>query len=209
MKKAVLFDIDGTILDAWDFVIGAFKYTVEFHGLKKPAEKVLKSARGKPLLDFYQTAFPNLDPKILAKTHDDFQKDKFDRHKLFPKAKNLLKKLKKRGFLLAAVSNRTRVSLQLSLKIVGIDKYFDLVLSAEDVANPKPHKDHLLLALKHFQVSPKNAFMVGDTDHDIMAGKNAGVRTVGVTFGFWGKSIKETKPDYIIDDLTELEEILI
>lgn len=208
MKKAVLFDIDGTLLDAWQFVFGAFEYTVDFHKLKLPPEEILNSARGKTLLEFYQTVFPNLDAQILAKTHDNFQKDRFDTHKLFPKAKYVLKKLKKRGFLLAVVSNRTRVSLHTSLKMVGIDKYFDLVLSAEDVQNPKPHEDHLLIALKHFQVHPSNAFMVGDTDHDILAGKNARVKTVGVTYGFSGKSIKEAKPDYIVDNLVELEEIL-
>lgn len=209
MRKAVLFDIDGTLIDTWDFVMGAFKYALNYHGHPIPSDKVIKSITGKPLLDFYKAAFPNIeDVSHLAKTHHDFQSDKFDLGKLFPKAKYVLKKLKKRRFLLAAVSNRTRVSLHTSLKMVEIDHYFDLILSAEDVKNPKPHKEHLIVALKHFKVSYNNAFMVGDTDHDIMAGKNAGIKTVGVTYGFSGKDIKEVNPDFLVDNLEELLPIL-
>ena len=209
MKKAVLFDIDGTLIDTWDFVIGAFKYTLNFHNHPQPADKVIKSFMGKPLLEFYKAAFPNIqDATQFAKTHHDYQVDKFDLGKPFPKVKQTLKKIKTQGIFIAAVSNRTKNSLHKSLKIAKIDQYFDLVVSAEDVKNPKPHKEHLMKALKHFKVSPKNAFMVGDTDHDIMAGKNAGTKTIGVTYGFFGQSIKETNPDFVIDDMKELLGVL-
>lgn len=208
MKRAVLFDIDGTLLDAWNFVMDAVKYTTAFYQLPTPKEELLLAARGMPLLEFYQTVFPGKDAQMLSKTHNDFQKDGFEAHKLFPKAKMVLRDLKNRGFLLAAVSNRTRISLQTSLDLVGISQFFDLVLSAEDVKNPKPHKDHLLTALKHFKVNPKQAFMIGDTQFDILAGKSAGVKTIAVTYGFLGPDIKNTNPDFVVERLEELLAIL-
>ncbi|MCL4366439.1 HAD-IA family hydrolase, partial [Patescibacteria group bacterium] len=95
-----------------------------------------------------------------------------------------------------------------SLKHVGILDYFDIVVGADDVNNPKPHQDHVLAALQKLGVEPENAYMVGDTDHDILAGKSAGVKTIGVTYGWLGQDIKKYKPDYVIDDIEQLLKIL-
>ncbi|MBI2086378.1 HAD hydrolase-like protein [Candidatus Daviesbacteria bacterium] len=67
----------------------------------------------------------------------------------------------------------------------------------------------MLTALGKLGVEPINAYMVGDTGDDILAGKNAGVKTVGVTYGFLGKDIAQYNPDFIIDDIEELFKILI
>ena len=208
MKKAVLFDVDGTLLDAYDFIFEAVKYTLLFHNHPYPADKKIKQAMGKSLVEFYKVLFPRADPLILAQTHHKFQHDKFHQVKPFPKASETLQKLKSEGFLIAAVSNRTREGLKHSLKLAEIFDYFNLIVSAEDVTNPKPHKEHLLFALREFKVKPANAFMVGDTDNDIQAGKNAGTKTVGVTYGFLGNSIKDYNPDFVIDKIEELLKVL-
>ena len=208
-KRAVLFDIDGTLIDTWDFVIGAFKYTLILHNHPEPSEKFIKSLIGRPLLEFYKAAFPNIeDVTQFAKTHHDYQKGKFDLGKPFPKARETLEKLKAERFFIAAISNRTKKSLHKSLKIAKLYKLFDVILSAEDVKNPKPHKEHLMVALNFLKVSPVNAFMVGDTDHDVLAGKNAGVKTIGVTYGFSGKKIKNHNPDFVIDNLEKLLKVV-
>ncbi len=74
--------------------------------------------------------------------------------------------------------------------------------------NPKPHKDHPLKALEILEVDRKDAILVGDTDKDILAGKNAGIKTVGVTYGWIGEEIKKSQPDFVIDDIEELLDIL-
>ena len=89
-----------------------------------------------------------------------------------------------------------------------MNEYFDVIVAADDVVNPKPHKDHLLVALEYLKIQPEEAFMVGDTENDILAGKNAGVKTVGVTYGWMGKDIAKHKPNYVIDDMDQLTEIL-
>ena len=208
MKKAVLLDIDGTILDAWGFVFNAVRHSLTTHGYPYPAEKNIKKAMGRPLIEFYELLLPETDPLILAKTHQKFQEDNFHLVKSFPKAKKTLQNLKNSGFLVAAVSNRTRESLLRSLKVAEIFVYFDTVVGADDVRNPKPHKEHLLVALNQLKVTPANAYMVGDTDQDIVAGKSAKVKTVGVTYGFLGPEIKKYNPDYLMDDIEELLEIL-
>lgn len=207
-KKAVLFDIDGTLLDAWDYIFEAVKYTAVKHNQVYPSDELLKKTQGKPLLEFYLTAYPSVDPNLLAQTHHDFQAKNFQLLKLYPKVKATLQKLKKEGFLLAAVSNRSRNSLVPSLEKVRILNFFDVVVAPEDVENPKPHPQHLQVALKHLQVKSADSLMVGDTDKDILAGKAAKVKTIGVTYGFLGKDIAKHKPDYLIDEISQLLKIL-
>ncbi len=204
MKKAILFDIDGTVLDARDFVFDAVKYTLAQAGYPYPEEKVIKKAMGKPLVEFYKTLLSGIDPIKLSELHQEFQKENYHLIKLFPETQKTLKVLKASGFLMAAVSNRMRKSLLYSLKLTKILPFFDVVVAADDVTNPKPHQDHLLTALRSLQVKPEKAFMVGDTENDILAGKNAKVKTVGVTYGFGGKGISESYPDYVIDNIKEL-----
>jgi len=208
MKKAVLLDVDGTLLDAWNFVFNAVRHSLTAYGYPYPTEKNIKKVMGRPLTEFYELLLPETDPLILAKTHQKFQDENFHLVKAFPKAKKTLQNLKNSGFLIAAVSNRTRESLLRSLKAAEIFEYFDVVVSADDVRNPKPHKEHLLFALEQLQVKPANSYMVGDTDQDILAGKSAKVKTVGATYGFLGSEIKKYQPDYLIDDIEELLEIL-
>lgn len=109
---------------------------------------------------------------------------------------------------MAAVSNRMRESLLYSLKLTKTLAFFDVVVAADDVANPKPHQDHLLAALKSLKVKPEQAFMVGDSDIDILAGKNAKVKTVGVTYGWLGKDIAKHQPDYLINNIGDLLNII-
>lgn len=208
MKKAVLFDIDGTILDAWDFVFKAVEHAASSHGYPYPTKANIKEALGKPLGEFYETLMPGVNHKELSLSHRDFQQNHFHLVKPYLKTKRVLKELRKRGFLIAAVSNRLRDSLNKSLKLTKILNYFDIVISAEDVQHPKPDKEHLEAALNFLKVEAKDAYMVGDTDQDILAGKNAGVKTVGVTYGFLGSEIKKYRPDFIINDLEELLKIL-
>lgn len=207
-KKAVLFDIDGTLLDTRDFVFGSVKNCITVHKLPAVSDKELKKVMGNALVKFYGALFPEVDSSVLTKTHREFQENNFHLIKQFPKTKKTLQSLKKSGFLLAAVSNRMRESLVHSLKLAGIFDYFDTVVCADDVVNPKPHRDHLLAALLDLKIGPEDLFMVGDTENDILAGKNAKIETVGVTYGWLGKDIAKHNPDYVIDDIEDILEII-
>lgn len=208
MKKAVLFDVDGTLIDSWDFIFGAVKHALQKHGHDISEEVLVSAMGGRPLLDYYKFLLPKADWEEIAKSHSDYQQDKFDLGKPFPGVAKILKKLKSQGLLIAAISNRTRISLKTTLDRAEFSRFFDIVVSADDVKNPKPHPEHVQAALAFLKVEPDHSFMVGDTDHDILAGKNAGVKTIGVTYGFFGKSIKDHNPDFVVDDLEEILTIL-
>ena len=208
MKKAILFDIDGTVLDTQEFVFEGVKYALAQIGYPYPSEKDIKKVMGKPLVEFYSSLLPEIESDKLSRLHRQFQEKNYHLIKPFPKTKKIIAELKRKGYLIAAVSNRMRESLIYSLKLSEVFEYFDVIVAADDVVNPKPHKDHLLVALEYLKIQPEEAFMVGDTENDILAGKNAGVKTVGVTYGWMGKDIAKHKPNYVIDDMDQLTEIL-
>ena len=93
-----------------------------------------------------------------------------------------------------ASSNPRRVSESL-LKQFQIDHLIGKVVGPDDVENGKPAPDMLLLALKHYNMSPQNSIMVGDTSHDILAGKNADTKTALILRREHQESVKVTNPD--------------
>lgn len=203
-RKAILFDADGVLLDTWDFIFGALEYTMATHNLPQPAKELVSKAMGHPLLEFYKVIVPDKDPRQFAFIHHQYQSNRFDLSKPFKGALKTLKQLRKKGYLIGVISNRTKDSLFISLKQAKLLKLVDVVISAEDVKNTKPHKEHVLYALKTLKVKPKDAVVVGDTENDILAGKNAKVKTIGVTYGFLGEDIKLLNPDFVIDNIEGL-----
>jgi len=204
--KAVLFDVDGTLLDTRELIYQAFRHTLKNHGLpvRSLDEITVIMSTGKSLEESYRFFSPTYDMDKLCETHRTFQTEHLYLSVPFPNTHKTLKKLKDAGIKTAAITTRsTRTSIQ-TLATSGIADCFDVILSREDVEMPKPHPEALLKALKLLEIQPEKAVMVGDTEADILAGKSAGTKTVGVSYGFHGLKIAEVNPDFIIDDIIDL-----
>ena len=128
---------------------------------------------------------------------------------LFPNTKNTLDKIKETGIKTAAITTRSQRTSVHTLELAHIKDKIDVVISGEDGEKHKPHPEPLLRALRQLRVEPEKAVMVGDTDVDILAGKNARTKTIGVTYGFHGKRIIESNPDYVVDDISEIIPIIL
>lgn len=206
--RAVLFDIDGTLLNTFDFIYGAFDYALRLHGIEPLPRERISELMGGPLEEVYATMAPGFDRTSLAEAHRVFQSENLALASLFPDTLDVLEELKNRGLKLAAITTRSLRTSVRSLEITGIAKYFDIIISAEDVSFHKPHPEPLLKALDVLNVKPEEAIMVGDTRADIMAGKNAGTKTVAALYGFGGKQLKQLQPDVAISKLNELLNLL-
>jgi len=186
--------------------------TVFEHSLKKHhkllSRKEIKKIMGKPLEECYQILTDLDDVGDLADSHREFQSKNYHLSKTFPNTVPTLEELKNKGFAMAAITTRARKTAKKTLEDAGILQYFKYFIGFEDVTRPKPDAEPLLKALKFLEVSPKDAIMVGDSEVDVYAGKNAGTKTVGVTYGFHGEHITKTHPDYVISDIKELIKIV-
>ena len=206
--RAVLFDIDGTLLDTFDYIYGAFEHTFDAHGIARLSRKEISQLMGRTLEDVYATMAPGCDAIALAETHRKYQEQNVTLAKLFPNTVMVLEALKQRGFKLATITTRSNRTSLLSLEQNGIAELFRCRGVVEDVVRHKPDPEPLLKALNVLGVDTASAMMVGDTSADVMAGKNAGTKTVAALYGFGGERLRDLQPDYAIDDLKELLTII-
>jgi len=206
--RAVLFDVDGTLLDTTAFIYGGFDHTLAAHGYQPAGRAAYARVMGKPLEVCYVKLAPDGDPALLCETHRAWQADNLHLSIAFPEAEHVLRTLRDAGLRLAAITSRSARTSVRTLEQAGLAPYLDLVLSAEDVTAIKPDPAPLRLALERLRVEPAAAVMVGDTDADILAGKAAGLRTIGVTYGFHGEDVAAAGPDATIDQLGALLHLL-
>lgn len=202
--RAVLFDVDGTLLDTRDFILGGFEHALATHGHAARTRAELAAVVGRTLHEGYPLVAPGCDPPRMIETHRAWQRENLHLALPFPDTVPTLAALHAAGLRLAAVTTRSRVTSLDTLRLAGIDGYFDVVISWEDITHPKPHPEPVQRALERLSVAPEHALMVGDTDADILAGRAAGTRTAGVTYGFHEARIADAAPDWLLDRLADL-----
>ena len=206
--KAVLLDIDGTVLDTTEFIFQEFEHTFKHFGLPVPSRKELAAQVGKALQECYAHFNTGIDSAALCEEHRAFQVKNLHLSKPYTNTVGTLKKLKELGYKIAAVTARAGITAGTTLVLAGIDKFFDAIITGNDVKNLKPHPEAFLRALELLGVDKSEAVIVGDTDSDILAGKSAGITTIGVTYGFHGEKIHDSKPDFTVDDIAAILKVI-
>lgn len=204
MIKLCIFDFDGTLVDTREFILQAFEYTLEKSGLNIPPREEILSKIGKPLNIDYQTITGLSNTEELCEIHRAFQNEHQDLVTLFPDVKDTLTELKKLGIKIVISTTRSKITSLASIEQVGILDYLDLVLSIEDISAPRPDPDCIRKSTERFSALPEQTLMIGDRAIDIEAGKNAGVKTIGVTYGSEGENISKSNPDYTIGEFKQL-----
>ncbi len=206
--EAVLLDIDGTVLDTTEFIFQAFEHTFKHFGLPVPARKELAAQVGKALQECYAHFNTGIDAAALCEEHRKFQVKNLHLSKPYANTINTLEKLKERGYKIAAVTARAGITARTTLELAGVDKFFDVIITGNDVKNLKPHPEAFLKALEMLGTDRSGAVIVGDTDSDILAGKSASISTIGVTYGFHGEKIHDSKPDFTVDDIAGILKVI-
>lgn len=205
--KAILFDVDGTLLDTQEMVYQSFKFTLEKHNFKPPTRDQVNKIMGTSLPRCYEILAPTGDNDKLRATHKQFQLENSNLAKLFPETLKVLNTLKKKKILLGAVTNRSNAVYK-SLEHTKILPFFDVIITAEDVQNPKPHSEPLHKAINKLKLKKEEVLYIGDTEIDIQTGKNAKVKTGGLTNSFIGEKMKDFDPDYLLKDLSDLLKVI-
>lgn len=209
--KAVIFDVDGTLLDTREYIQQAYEHALHSNVHAVPSREVLQGAirTGASLEGCYEIFAPTGDIVALRDTHRGFQNTHFELIVAYEGLIDLLSQLKDSGIKLGACSSRGP-SVRPSLDHMQALSFFDAVVDATDVKYHKPHPEGVQKILSHLEVLPQNAVMIGDTRADIEAGLNAGVGLkIGVTHGFGTRDVlEEVGADYIVDSLGDIPPIL-
>jgi len=208
--KLVIFDLDGTLVNAYPAIARSFNYAMQKLGCSKQDSLTIRRAVGwgdENLLKPFVTRQDLKKALVIYRRHQKTALLKGS--SLLPGAKNILYYLKKKGYKLAVASNRpTKFSLIL-INHLGIKKYFDYVLCADKLKHGKPNPEILNKIVRRLRVLSSQALYVGDMVIDAKAGYNAKIGTVIVTTGSSTKEeIKKEKPSRIIARISQLRKFL-
>ena len=146
----------------------------------------------------------------ICKRHQELRLEAYDRYlKLYEGVDELLPILKRMDIKVAALTSGNYLTVA-CLERLGIHHHFDAIVSADHVANPKPHPEGVELILGQLKFRPDEAVMVGDTTVDILVGKNAGLaKSIGVTHGFsQAAALQAAGADHVITNIPSLLDVL-
>jgi phosphoglycolate phosphatase len=204
--KLVIFDLDGTLINAYPAIYRSFNYTM--HQMERPLQRqdVIKAAVGWGDANLLK---PFLKPACLDSALSIYRKHHrlalLKGAKLYPRVKYLLAYLKRKKIKLAVASNRPTVFSLILIKHLGLKKYFDYILCGDKVTYGKPNPEILFKIMDRLKVKPAESLFVGDMVIDAQAGRRAGVRTGIVTTGSSSISeIKRQKPLFLLRKIADL-----
>jgi HAD superfamily hydrolase (TIGR01509 family) len=203
----IVFDLDGTLIDAYPAITRSFNYTMRRFGCRVRDAAVIRRAVGWGDRSLLEPFVPEQDiDRALAAYRRHHAKALVRYSRLFPGVKALLSALKHKGFLLAVASNRpTRFSIIL-MRHLGIRGYFDRVLCGDKLTHMKPHPEILRTLMADLRVKPAHALYVGDMFIDAQTGKRAKVRTIMVTTG--SSSLAELRKERPFKILPRVKDLL-
>ncbi|WP_125154678.1 pyrophosphatase PpaX [Clostridium rectalis] len=209
MFKAILFDLDGTLINTNNLILQSFRYTLREFSIEGVKDMEIINTFGQPLLEAMEL-FSEDKAKDLVKTYLEYNRIKHDElTKKIEGVEEGLVLLKEKGIKLAVVTSKRRQVALRGLKLFNLDKYMDIVVCPEDTKRHKPEAEPVLKACEILKILPEDALMVGDSHNDILCGKNAGAKTCLVKYtALCMNELMTYSPDYIIDSLVEINLII-
>jgi phosphoglycolate phosphatase len=204
--RLVIFDLDGTLINAYPAIISSFNYTMRKFGYPAQSPKIIRRAVGWGDVNLLKPFVSDGDlKKALAVYRKHHGHSLVALSRLMPRVNSALARFKSKGYKLAVASNRpTRFSLIL-LRHLKLKKYFDFVLCADRLKLGKPHPEILRRIMRRFSLRPKQTLYVGDMAIDAQAGRRARVKTIIVTGGSSSrKEILKERPFGIIRRAADL-----
>lgn len=213
MKKIdlFLFDLDGTLIDSKKDIAQSVNFTMAKLGLAPLAEDLIYSFVGNGVTPLIQqtveaaSASGGFDQalEIFRKHYDDHL---LDATETFPGVRETLKRFEAKTKVV--VTNKSQAFSEKILRGLDLGRTFVGVFGGDTSFPKKPSPDVVRHLLETYEVSPRQAVIVGDSRVDMETGKNAGILTCGVTYGFRPRSeLEDAKPDFLIDRFSELADL--
>jgi 2-phosphoglycolate phosphatase len=208
----LIFDFDGVIIDSRDDIAGAVEYSLKHFGRPPLPRDEIISYIGWGADNLIRSCFKGCDDEVIRKAISFYKKYYLDNSvketKLYKNVEETLDFFK--GKKIALVTNKPEdISLSILDKL-GVADRFNIVIGPESLKKLKPDPEGILKALDAFGEDPKKTIMIGDTYTDVEAGKAAGTYTCGVTYGIGStEDLLKASPDYIVDDIIKLTDIII
>lgn len=209
MIKLALFDLDGTLVNTNELIIKSFQYIFKKYLNLTVDRKVIVTYFGEPLITTMQR-YDAANAQKLCDVYHEYNETMHDKMvKGYDGAKEAILEIKAMGVKCGIVTSKRRTLGERGLKLVGLLDLMDDMVCCEDTKVHKPKGDPILYACRRFNIGTKDTIYVGDSHLDILSGKDAGCRTCAVKYSALPIDLLlKYKPDYAIEDLFELKEII-
>jgi phosphoglycolate phosphatase len=181
----LIFDWDGTLMDSAGVIVDSIQRACEDIGLAAPSDRASRQIIGLGLLQALQTLLPDLPeddyPRLVERyRHHYLGRD--DQIPLFAGVNRAIPELHASGFQLAVATGKSRLGLSRALEASGLGPWFAATRCA-DQTHSKPHPAMVLELIDELDADPARTLVIGDTSHDLLMASNAGVASLGVTYG--------------------------
>ncbi|OEW09548.1 hydrolase [Campylobacter sp. BCW_6875] len=186
MNKTILFDLDGTLIDSTDAILNSFQGAFKALGLTSKNNEEIKNLIGYSLEQMFRMLYPDkliLSKEFVLAYREIYAQIYLEQTTLLPKAKEALE-LGSEIADLGIVTTKGGKFTPILLDYLGVKKFFKTLITLEDVTNPKPSSEPIILALKRLNKTQENAYMIGDTILDIQAAISANITPLALTCGY-------------------------
>ncbi|MDR1088275.1 MAG: HAD family hydrolase [Coriobacteriales bacterium] len=208
--KAVLFDLDGTLLDTRDMILNSFRYayTKVLGPDTLPPDDRLLSLVGIPLKTQMELIAPDKSEELFQAYLENNALVCETMLGGFDGAPEVLSDLREQGLRLAVVTSKRHAPAEHGLELMELDSYFEFILGSDDTAEHKPRPGPLLDAAERMGLAASDCAYVGDSPFDMEAAREAGMFAVGALWGmFTRRELEDAGAEVLLADIRELPEL--
>lgn len=187
MISAVIFDLDGTVVDSNDLHVEAWDEAFRHYGKQFPRHELRRhigKGGDKYLPEFLTPSeMRDIGEELEAFRGDLFKRKYLDRVQPFPRVRELFERVREDGKRIALASSGNETDVAHYVKVAELGGLIEARTSKSDVAQSKPSPDVFTGALNHLHLHPQDAIVIGDTPYDVQAAKKIGLPTIGLLCG--------------------------
>jgi pyrophosphatase PpaX len=208
----VLFDLDGTLIDSIELILASYHHTLAEHGYPSVSDAEWLRGVGTPLrAQLAQWATTPEQLESLVATYRAYNLANHDRMvRPFPSVPRVVQAIHARGIRTGVVTSKNREGTRRGLRLAGLEEAFEVLVCADDVTNAKPHPEPVERAVTLLDADRATTVFVGDSIHDLHAGRSAGVLTGAVLWGPFGRNdLEAAEPDYWLETPEHLERLVL
>jgi pyrophosphatase PpaX len=203
----ILFDFDGTLVDSIELILESYRHTMRVHRGEPMSDALWLEGLGKPLrIQFREFTDDPAEVQAMIATYREWNLANHDRMvRAYPGALDTVKQLKAQGAKMGIVTSKNLGGLKRGITLVGMDGLFDSLITSDMMDASKPDPAPVHAALAQLGAQPAGALMVGDSPHDIAAGRDAGTKTAACLWGPFDRArLEQERPDFWLSSFADL-----
>lgn len=209
--QTVLFDLDGTLIDSIRLILDSYHHTLAAHGIPPRTDDAWLRGVGTPLRVQFAEWHDDVGKlEAMIATYREYNLAHHDRMvTIYPGVAATLGAIRAAGRRTGLVTSKNRQGALRGLTLVRLEAMMDVLVCVDEVTNPKPHPEPVEKAVALLGADPATTVYVGDSIHDMVSGRAAGVRTAAALWGPFGRAhLEDASPDYWLETPADLLTLL-